>query len=124
MEFYDDTLLFNVAWAGANGTVWNSAKVRRDRFPADWATKFHVWRMDWDENEIRLSVDGRVLNTTDLRQTVNADAEHRNPLRQPHHVILNLAVGGQQGGDPSATAFPARFEVDWVRVYQRAADAR
>jgi len=31
---------------------------------------------------------------------------------------LNLAIGGTAGGDPSATAFPARFEVDYVRVYQ------
>ena len=34
MEFYDDTLLFNVAWGGANGARWNSVKMRRDRLPA------------------------------------------------------------------------------------------
>jgi hypothetical protein len=33
---------------------------------------------------------------------------------------LNLAISGQNGGDPSKTAFPARFEVDYVRVYQKA----
>jgi hypothetical protein len=30
-----------------------------------------------------------------------------------------LAIGGQNGDDPAGTAFPARFEVDYVRVYQR-----
>jgi hypothetical protein len=33
---------------------------------------------------------------------------------------LNQAIGGDNGGDPSATSFPMRYEVDWVRVYQRA----
>jgi beta-glucanase (GH16 family) len=123
MEYYRRMLLANVAWGGADGrAVWDDTRTpldSLDRRGGDaWAREFHVWRMDWDENEIRLSVDGRVLNTTDLRQTFNGDAERRNPLRQPHHIILNLAIGGQQGGDPSRTAFPARFEVDWVRVYQ------
>jgi hypothetical protein len=34
-------------------------------------------------------------------------------------MLLNLAFGGDNGGDPSATAFPARVEVDYVRVYQQ-----
>jgi beta-glucanase (GH16 family) len=129
MEYYRGMLLANVAWADAQGrAAWDDTRTPLDSLGgAAWAREFHVWRMDWDENEIRLAVDGRVLNTTDLRQTFNSDpsagsgqaTERRNPLRQPHHVILNLAIGGQQGGDPSATAFPARFEVDWVRVYQR-----
>jgi beta-glucanase (GH16 family) len=38
-------------------------------------------------------------------------------------VILNLAIGGTSGGDPSNTSFPAKFEVDWVRVYQPATPA-
>ena len=42
-----------------------------------------------------------------------------NPLQQPHYLIVNLAIGGTQGGDPSKTRFPARYEIDYVRVYQR-----
>jgi hypothetical protein len=38
--------------------------------------------------------------------------------------LLNLAIGGNSGGDPSKTAFPARFEVDYVRVYQTAEQRR
>ena len=60
--------------------------------------------------------------TTDLEQTFNGDAEHRNPLWEPHYILLNLAIAGANGGDPSATDFPARFEVDWVRVYQKTAE--
>ncbi len=40
-----------------------------------------------------------------------------NPFRQPHYILLNLALGSN-GGDPENTAFPLRYEVDYVRVYQ------
>jgi hypothetical protein len=33
--------------------------------------------------------------------------------------LLNLAIGGDNGGDPSGTTFPSRFEIDYVRVYQK-----
>jgi hypothetical protein len=62
-------------------------------------------------------VDGEVLNDADLNKTLNPDGT--NPYRNAHYIILNVAVGGQAGGDPSATAFPSRMEVDYVRVYQK-----
>jgi hypothetical protein len=46
-----------------------------------------------------------------------------NPFLAPHALRLNLAVGGPQGGDPSRTTFPQRYEVDYVRVYQKEAAA-
>ena len=33
---------------------------------------------------------------------------------------LSLAIGGTNGGDPSETEFPSRYEIDYVRVYQKA----
>ena len=42
------------------------------------------------------------------------------PFDRPHHLILNLAVGGWGGQDGvDENAFPARMEVDYVRVYQK-----
>jgi len=125
MEYYRGLLLANVAWADRRPwtPVWDSVRKPIAEFPdPEWSRKFHVWRMDWDYDTIRLSVDDVVLNTTDLTNTVNRDAEGRNPFRQPHYLIVNLAIGGTHGGDPSSTTFPARFEVDYVRVYQRRPD--
>lgn len=122
MEFYRGKLLANFAW-GTNrrwNAKWNSFAKPSSEFPdPDWSKKFHVWRLDWDENSMKLSVDGQVLNTQDVNQTINGDAAGRNPFRAPHFIILNLAVGGQNGGDPAVTEFPARFEIDYVRVYGR-----
>jgi hypothetical protein len=33
-------------------------------------------------------------------------------------MLVNLAIGGDNGGDPSGTVFPQRVEVDYLRVYQ------
>ncbi len=122
MEFYQGALLANVAWGSArpNSAVWNSSKKPLVAFnDPHWADKFHVWRMDWDENSIKLYVDDQLLNEQDLGKTVNEDPAHQNPFRQAHYLLVNLAIGGQQGGDPSASKFPTRYEIDYVRVYQK-----
>jgi beta-glucanase (GH16 family) len=122
MEYYRGTLLANVAWGSGAlwEPVWDSVKKPITEFPdTRWSEKFHIWRMDWDSNKIDLYVDDLLMNSTDLKDTFNRDKEARNPFRQPHYILLNLSVGGQQGGDPSSTKFPARFEVDYVRVYKR-----
>jgi beta-glucanase (GH16 family) len=74
--------------------------------------------MDWDSDRIQLYVDDFLLNTIDLQKTFNQSSDKANPFREPHYIVLNLAIGGTNGGDPSGTSFPARFEVDYVRVYQ------
>jgi beta-glucanase (GH16 family) len=121
MEYYRGMLLANVAWSSSQrwDAIWDSVKKPIAEFTDEkWSEKFHIWRMDWDENKIQLSVDDILLNSTDLNDTFNRDKEAKNPFRQPHYIILNLAVGGHSGGDPSQTKFPARFEVDYVRVYK------
>jgi beta-glucanase (GH16 family) len=122
MEYYRDSLLANAAWGGTQQykANWSTTKKAIASFPdPEWDQKFHVWRMDWDEHFIRLYVDDLLLNTVDLSKTINQDAAGKNPFRQPHYMLLNLAIGGTNGGDPAETEFPARFEVDYVRVYQK-----
>jgi hypothetical protein len=41
-----------------------------------------------------------------------------NPFHGPAYLLINQAIGGQHGGDPSDTRMPLKYEVDWVRVYQ------
>ena len=122
MEFYRGTLLANAAWGGAarGRAVWDDVKKAVAGFgDAAWANRFHVWRMLWDERSIRLFVDDELLNEVDLEKTVNEDGTKVNPFRQPHYMLANLAIGGTQGGDPATTSFPARYEIDYIRVYQR-----
>ncbi len=124
MEYYRGLLLANVAWGGAKRfeAIWADSRKPISSFgDTAWSKNFHVWRMDWDERAIVLSVDGQRLNEVELTRTVNQDGTGTNPFHRPHYLLVNLAVGGTQGGDPSGTSFPARYEVDYVRVYQRRA---
>jgi beta-glucanase (GH16 family) len=120
MEFYRGILLANVAWGSAARwtPVWDAVRTPVASLGPGWSDAFHVWRMDWDDAAIRLFVDGRLLNETRLRDTASIE-RGIDPFRQPHYLLLSLAIGGTNGGDPSATTFPARFEVDYVRVYER-----
>ena len=116
MEFYQQFLHANTVYGDSK---WNSKRVPIQEFfekDKDWASKFHTWRMDWDEHWIRLYVDDRLMNETDCSKTLNKDGF--NPFHQKQHIILNLAIGST-GGDPSKVPFPTRFEVDYVRVYQK-----
>lgn len=83
-----------------------------------WPSKFHIWRMDWDEEKIQLYLDDELLNEVNLNNTVNPDGFQ--PFHQAQYILLNLALGGQHGGDLSMTQFPNRYEIDYVRVYQKA----
>lgn len=126
MEYYRGLLLANVAWGGPQRfePIWADTRKPIESFnDAAWSNAFHIWRMDWDERAIILSVDGERMNEVDLTRTVNQDGTATNPFHQPHYLLLNLAIGGTQGGDPSKTSFPARYEMDYVRVYQRSQTA-
>lgn len=119
MEYYTGGVLANFAWG--TGKRWN-AKWDAVKTPlaklggADWAKEFHVWRMDWTRDNVRIYLDGRLLN--EIKVTAARNPDGFLPYRQPHYMLLNLALGGINGGPLEGTEFPAKFEVDWVRVYQ------
>ncbi|MBN8785878.1 MAG: glycoside hydrolase family 16 protein [Terrimonas sp.] len=120
MEFYRDTLLANILCRGVNNSnEWYTTKTGVQQLGGKaWASQFHTWRMDWTEEYVALYVDDSLLNKVAVEKLVNKDGSGFNPFKQPHYMLLNLAIGGQNGGDPSQTAFPKRMEVDWVRVWQ------
>lgn len=129
MEFYRQdgkpVILANTSWGTDQRWVahWDSKAVSMKKFlndDPDWASKFHIWRMDWDEHYIRLYLDNELLNETDLSEVKNGEpGGHKNPFHQPHYILLNLALGGNNGGYIDDEAFPMRYEIDYVRVYQK-----
>jgi len=122
MEFYGGNIHANACWGTRKQweAKWDSHKRPVESFnDPKWEEKFHVWRMDWDSKLINLYVDDILLNTIDVTKTINPIGQGPgNPFQQPHYMLLNLAIGGNSGGDPSMTPFPTRYEIDYVRVYQ------
>lgn len=129
MEYYRiggvPHILANACWGTDRRyeAKWNSAKMPLAHFTerdSEWLDKFHIWRMDWDEDAVRLYLDDELLNEIPLSTTVNgAIGKGSNAFTGPMYLLLNLALGGDNGGEIDSTAFPMRYLVDYVRVYQK-----
>lgn len=120
MEFYQGRILANFVWAGKGGRDhWNTTTHPLEKFGKEtWDERFHLWVTEWDQEKITIYLDGKLLNTLPMDTAVNQDGPAINPFLGPQHFRLNLAIGSN-GGDPSKTPFPQRYEVDYVRIYQK-----
>ena len=81
----------------------------------DVDTNFHRYRVDWTPGYIHGYIDDeRVFEFPNEGTGVDAW-----PFDQRFHLVMNLAVGGDWGGQQGVdeAAFPAWMEVDYVRVY-------
>jgi beta-glucanase (GH16 family) len=121
MEYYNDGLLANFAIAdtGRHKAIWNGSFHKLDSLGGKtWADTFHIWAMEWDKDSMQLLLDGTLLNTMKISNSVNK-SDGKNPFQQPHYLLLNLAMGGTRGGSLEHTILPATFMVDYVRLYQK-----
>jgi beta-glucanase (GH16 family) len=90
--------------------------------PVNYTTGFHTYAVEWDKsptsnvNEIRFYVDNVLANQVDETSSMS-DAN----FTTAKNIILNLAVGGDFGGDPNndTTIFPQTMLVDYVRIWHR-----
>jgi beta-glucanase (GH16 family) len=82
----------------------------------DCSENFHVYSVDWDAETVTVLVDDKPYFTFRNEHT-DATAW---PFNKPFHLLLNIAVGGNWGGQKGvdASVYPQRMEVDYVRVYQ------
>lgn len=129
MEYYQikgiPHILANAAWGTDKPwhAKWDSQATPYSHFTdkdPDWASKFHIWRMDWDEEAIKLYLDDELLNEIPLSSTRNGSiGKGTNPFTKPQYLLLNLAIGGINGGPIDEAALPMKYEIDYVRVYQK-----
>lgn len=129
LEYYQHkgvpTILANACWAGdtTDDAEWDSSYTPLTHFterdPA-WAERFHVWRMDWDKDFIRLYLDDELLNEIDLKRTINGKSSGTgiNPFHYQQYILLNLALDTRVK-ELNPADFPMKYEIDYVRVYQK-----
>ena len=84
--------------------------------PKNTYDEFHVYAIEWDKDKIDFFYDDLKYFSFDIAQADMPDGS--NPFRQKHYLLLNLALGGSWGGDMDDSALPARYEIDYVRVYE------
>lgn len=106
-----------------HGTVHTEAfnhsigtQVGKQTMVPDFDTDFHVYAMNWTENQIEFFVDG--VKYQEFKN--NGDGPAAWPFDHPFYLILNVAVGGNWGGAEGVddAIWPQRMEVDYVRVYE------
>jgi beta-glucanase (GH16 family) len=83
----------------------------------DACTAFHRYQLDWNADRLLIGIDGHAY----MRFDNDGKGDPATwPFAKPQYLILNVAVGGwggQKGIDPAA--FPAKMEVEYVRVWQK-----
>lgn len=79
-------------------------------------TKFHLYSLVWGYRNIKVLFDNKVVASFDR---TGGSAKHW-PFDQPHFLLMNIAVGGEWGGQwgIDTDAFPLSMEIDYVRYYK------
>lgn len=85
--------------------------------PADG---FHVYALDWYPDHMDWYYDDHKYFTFDLDNATRGVGKG-NIYQKPFYLLLNLALGheGSWAGPVSDSAFPMRYYIDYVRVYQK-----
>ena len=98
-------------YSGSN-PVTQSYGLENNRFDVD----FHLFAIEWDKDKIDFFVDDYLYQRIERN-----DVPGEWVYDQPFFILLNVAVGGNYVGFPTArTPFPQKMIVDYVKVYQKA----
>lgn len=93
-----------------DGTYESFNSSEDQSFINDFSADFHIYSVDWSEGLLIWYVDGVEV------KRVEGDAVSDEQM----YIIANLAVGGTfPGPADESTPFPAKFEIDYIRAYQR-----
>jgi beta-glucanase (GH16 family) len=69
---------------------------------------WHVWSMEWTEDDIRIFIDGHQVY------------HEPNFVDEPMYFLASWEIGGNWPGDPDdTTVWPGEVEIDYVRIYSR-----
>lgn len=84
---------------------------------SNFNTDFHTYAIDWTSEKIDFYIDDIKYFTFE-----NTGEDYKEwPFDQKFHLILNIAVGGDWGGQQGVATdiWPQRMEVDYIRVYDK-----
>jgi beta-glucanase (GH16 family) len=118
VSYTPDTVYFNFHSKTNNhsiGTNISSGPIKLDSIEEE----FHNYGVLWDETKLQVYLD--TVDNVQLTFDRPEDFNQSNwPFDKPFYFLLNVAVGGNWGGQEGVddSIFPATMEIDYVRVYQ------
>jgi beta-glucanase (GH16 family) len=103
----------NAHYADINNTHSMMGAVAYNLETGKFADDFHVFELEWNENELSWAVDGQKFAAMDITSTEFSE------FHKEFFILFNIAVGGSFAGRPNdESIFPQYMYVDWIRVYQ------
>jgi beta-glucanase (GH16 family) len=129
MEAFSPGVRDEIGVALHHGFPWPLAQTSTKFKPMTPQDGFHLYAIEWEQDEIRWYIDDVHLHTVRAdhwrtyyyggQDTGYVDGQGGAPFDVDFHILLNLAVGGWPPGNPDATTvFPSQMLVDYVRVYE------
>lgn len=82
----------------------------------DCSERFHVYAVEWNKDSVKVSADQKTF----FRFSNEHTGYESWPFDNKMHLLLNIAVGGNWGGQKGIdeNIWPQKMEIDYVRVYQ------
>ena len=84
----------------------------------DVSKDFHLYGIEWTTNSIQFYIDNQLFYEAIKGENRKVTNNEGWPFEKPYYLILNLAIGGNWGGEIDDAIFPAEMQVDYVRMYQ------
>jgi beta-glucanase (GH16 family) len=110
----DGVVEANLHYADESGEHAQMGAVAYELDEGIFADDFHIFELEWDENEIKWYVDGEQFASKSIA------SDELSEFHEEFFLLLNIAVGGTWAGRPDeSTDFPQTMYVDWVRVYKQ-----
>ena len=81
---------------------------------------FHKYGIEWTEKSITFFIDDKLFFTSAKGQDGKIATNEGWPFDKPYYLILNLAIGGNWGGEIDDTIFPNEMQIEFVRIYKKA----
>ena len=80
---------------------------------------FHLYGIEWTPDFIKFYIDNKLFYEAKKGENGHVTTNEGWPFEKPYFLILNLAMGGNWGGEVDNTIFPCEMQVDYVRMYQK-----
>lgn len=97
--------------------IQNTQVTHFERLP-DVFNDFHLYEIEWTTNSIKFYIDNKLFYEALKGENGKVTANEGWPFEKPYYLILNLAIGGNWGGDIDETIFPSEMLIDYVRIYK------